>query len=175
MKLLPNLGARDAGQRGQTTVEFVIVFPMLVLFFFLMLGFGWLLKDWIIVTNATREATRCAIAASCPSGSNPSVPDAIELAIKRLQQGGVVGSDTSSVQTRLRYVERNGRSGMNEGDSLYVCVEAESRLLSLLLGSVAWIGADPVPRKLRAREEMLVEYAPTVTADEGDGTCDFSG
>jgi len=48
------------GQRGQALAEFVLVTPFLLILFFGVVDFTLALRDWIAVTNATREAARFA-------------------------------------------------------------------------------------------------------------------
>ena len=63
-------------ERGQTTAEFVIVVPFLLLLFFLMVDFGWLFKNWLVVTNTGREVARRAVS-NCRlnrCGSGPGYP-----------------------------------------------------------------------------------------------------
>ena len=87
-------------------------------------------------------------------------------------------------------MELNGRTGLNEGDSLVTCIEAQSNYISPVIPFLGFIsgGADvlPDPLPLRAREEMLIEFADPngplfvdgegdpVTITAGDGSCDFS-
>lgn len=185
MRLLPNLGARDAGQRGQTTTEFVIVFPMLILLFFLMLEFGWLLKNWIVVTNAAREATRCAIAQSCQVNGTPTDPKT--LIFSRLGSG-ITGNldvnrdgklDATDVKIDIEVVDQDGDNAPSAGDSLVVCIEAGNKPITpapVFLSA----GTLPDPLPLAAREEMLIEFglpanwSNWATMSNDGGECDFN-
>jgi len=49
------------GQRGQATVELVLLTPLLLVLLFLIFEFGRVFGSWLIVTNAAREGARFAI------------------------------------------------------------------------------------------------------------------
>jgi Flp pilus assembly protein TadG len=52
-------------QSGGSVVEFAIMLPFLVLLIFGMIEFGLLFYDQQVITNASREAARAAIAGAC--------------------------------------------------------------------------------------------------------------
>ena len=86
-----HIAGKKKSERGQVTAEFIVVLPLLLLFFFLTLDFGWQIKNWLVVTNAAREADRCAIASSCflnDSGSSEAVTPET-LVQSRLWDGGL--------------------------------------------------------------------------------------
>jgi len=185
MRLLPNARMRGAGQRGQTTAEFVIVFPMLILLFFLMLEFGWLLKNWIVVTNSAREAARCAIAQSCAIDGTPTDP--VTLIFSRLGSG-ITGNldvnrdgklDAADVDIDIEIVDNDGNSTPTAGDSLVVCIQAGNKPITpapVFLSA----GTLPDPLPLAAREEMIIEFGlpadwnDWASMSNDDGECDFS-
>ena len=189
--------SRKKRESGQVTAEFIVVLPLLLLFFFLTLDFGWQIKNWLVITNAAREADRCAIASSCFYQGD--AVDPATLAQSRIWDGGMPWDQgggggrfplAGTPNITVEYVELNGRTGLNEGDSLVTCIEAQSNYISPVIPFLGFIsgGADvlPDPLPLRAREEMLIEFAdPTgplfvdgegdpVTITAGDGSCDFS-
>jgi hypothetical protein len=197
---LMNIMSRKKRERGQVTAEFIVVLPLLLLFFFLTLDFGWQLKNWLVVTNAAREADRCAIASSCflnIDGSSQAV-DPDYLVQSRIWNGGLTW-DTGGGSGRfplaappgitIEYVDLNGDGELNAGDSVVTCIEAESNYISPVIPFLGFIsgGGDvlPDPLPLRAREEMLIEFADPqgplfvdsegepVTLVEGDGSCNF--
>lgn len=47
-------------EKGQATVEFALVLPLLILLIFGMMDFGWLFYNKIEVNNASREGARYA-------------------------------------------------------------------------------------------------------------------
>jgi Flp pilus assembly protein TadG len=175
-------------ERGIVTAEFVIIVPMLLFLFFLMVDFGWLLKNWLVVTNAARESTRCAIASSCTydfddgSGPVPVSPETIALA--RMHNSGV------STQTNLAadpvveatYVDQDLSGGINQGDTVVVCIRADNQYITPVLPFLSFIsggggnGGLPDPMPLAAREEMLVDFVePDGILEDlapGNGKCD---
>jgi Flp pilus assembly protein TadG len=52
-------------QRGQGSVELVLLAPLLVVFTFLIFEFGRVFGSWLIMTNAAREGARVAITQNC--------------------------------------------------------------------------------------------------------------
>ena len=86
-----HIAGKKKSERGQVTAEFIVVLPLLLLFFFLTLDFGWQIKNWLVVTNAAREADRCAIASSCFLNAS-GAPEAVTpetLVQSRLWDGGL--------------------------------------------------------------------------------------
>ena len=173
------MGGRD---RGVVTAEFIVVLPMLLFLFFLMVDFGWLLKNWLVVTNAARESTRCAIASSCFYDGGPVDPE--DLALARMHNSGV--SDQTNIvgepDVETFYIDHDG-NGLDHGDSFVVCIEAQNEYITpalILLSFVSGAGSGgglPNPMPLRAREEMLIEFVDPdgvlQDVDPGDGPCDF--
>ena len=52
--------AGQSNERGQSAVEFALVFPVLLLFLFLIFEFGRVFGSWLLITNAAREGARYA-------------------------------------------------------------------------------------------------------------------
>lgn len=52
-----------SGQRGGTLAETAILLPVLLLMVMAIMDAGHLIYDWVVLTNATREAARYGIAA----------------------------------------------------------------------------------------------------------------
>ena len=68
---------RQRRQRGQAIVELALVIPFLFILLFGIIDFGWALRSYVTVTNATREGARLAIV-SCNSADNvTSVKDRV--------------------------------------------------------------------------------------------------
>src|SRR6187431_2429381 len=91
-------------ERGQTTAEFVLVLPALLLFFFLMVDFGWMLKNWIVVTNTAREVARCAVVDNCSLNGTAVTPQQLALGdgteTGRLEAGLTTNLTNMAVQVR---------------------------------------------------------------------------
>jgi TadE-like protein len=171
-------------ERGQSTAEFVIILPFLLLFLFLIVDFGWLLKNYIVVTNTAREAARCGAVDRCAgvgdvdSDGTSNTPK--DLALKRIEQGlGPNIFDGASFD--IHYVDIGDASipadgQIKAGDSLVVCIKANNEYISPVipfLSMVTGVSGDtiiPDPLPLKARAEMRVEVAPA-SAETGTATC----
>ena len=61
-------------QRGADIVEFIITLPMMMIVFFVIVGFGVTMCDWAVIANASRagarEAIRDATSSSCSGNSS---------------------------------------------------------------------------------------------------------
>ena len=150
-------------QRAQSTAEFVVVFPMLLLLLFAMIEFGWMLKNFLVVTNTTREVARYAAVNRC--NHDGALLTAEGLAAQRLNAGaGIHGDD--DILFSIHYIDEDFSGDQNRGDSLIVCIESPSRHVTPLLAFSSMVGVLPNPVPLRARTEMRVEVA----YDGGDGS-----
>ena len=164
-------------ERGQTTAEFVLVLPALLLFFFLMVDFGWMLKNWIVITNTAREVARCAVVDNCSLGGT-KLTDPKQLALGngsdagRLEAG--ITSNMTGAAVQLRYIEQTGNGTAGPGDSLVVCVSGNNQYISPVIPFLSMVTGNPSalpdPLPIRAREEMLLERTPSFTLD-GQGEC----
>lgn len=61
-------------QRGQSTVELVLLMPLLLVMFFLIFEIGRLFGSWLLVTNAANEGARYG-AVQCVPGFVPNCTD----------------------------------------------------------------------------------------------------
>jgi len=52
---------RQSSQRGQSTVEVVLLAPLLMVLVFLTFEFGRVFGSWLIITNAAREGARFGV------------------------------------------------------------------------------------------------------------------
>jgi hypothetical protein len=153
-----SLGFWQRGERAQTTTEFVVVFPMLLLLFFLMLEFGWMLKNYIVVTNTVREVARCAAVDRCRYEG--TTVTARELAEHRIDDGrAIASSDAGDFKFSIHYVDEDGDTPpvQEKGDSLVVCIESPSGAVTPLRAFAAMAGIIPDPFPLKARAEMRIE------------------
>jgi hypothetical protein len=159
-------------ERGQTTAEFVVILPFLLLFLFLIVDFGWL-KNYIVLTNTAREAARCGAVDRCIiTGTTEVTPQ--QLALKRIEQG--LGSNIfDSATFDVHYISLDG-GAIEKGDSLVVCIKANNEYISPVipfLSMVTGVSGDtiiPDPLPLKARAEMRVEVAPA-SATTGTASC----
>ena len=163
-------------ERAQSTAEFVMVLPALLLFFFLMVDFGWMLKNWIVITNTAREVARCAVVDNCSLNGVSVTPQQLALGdgteVGRLQAGLTTNLTNAAVQ--VRYIENTGNNAAGPGDGLVVCVSGNNKYISPVIPFLSMVTGNPSvlpdPLPIRAREEMLLERAPTFTTD-GQGEC----
>jgi hypothetical protein len=156
MGMLPRIrgGFLHRGERAQTTTEFVVVFPMLLLLFFLMLEFGWLLKNWVVVTNGPREAARCAIANNCKVNGSPTDPET--LLLSRINAG--ITGNLTDVETDVHFIDTDLDGLPDPGESIVVCVRAGNKAITPLLVFASMANVLPDPMPLAAREEMIIEF-----------------
>jgi TadE-like protein len=177
--LPPRLASRGgqtvrSRERGQSTAEFVVVLPFILLLFFLIVDFGWLLKNWIVVTNSARESARCTVAVSCQLNGADTTPSL--LAEDRINAG--ITGNLTNVVVALEYIDADGVGGATAGDSVVVCASADNEWIGPIFGMLSWLtGSEPVPNPmpLRAREEMILERTPsyTIPLSDDSGACDF--
>jgi Flp pilus assembly protein TadG len=60
---------RHRSEKAQSLVEFALVLPVFLVLVLAIVEFGWLLRDYAILTNASREAARLGIT-KCASTSD---------------------------------------------------------------------------------------------------------
>ncbi len=60
-------------QRGQSTVEFVLLVPLLLVLFFLIFEVGRLFGSWLLITNAAREGARYGVTQSFDSSADSNI------------------------------------------------------------------------------------------------------
>ena len=66
-----------SSQKGATTVEFAIVFPLLILLLFAMVEFGLYLFNRQVITNACREGARAGIVVRPERMSNADIEQVV--------------------------------------------------------------------------------------------------
>jgi Flp pilus assembly protein TadG len=71
-----------AKQLGADIVEFIVTLPVMMILFFIVIGFGVVVTDWAVVANASRAAAREAIRNTDPT--NTAVFDAADAALASL-------------------------------------------------------------------------------------------
>ncbi len=119
-----------AGERGQSTVEFALVLPLVLLMLLSLLQVGIMLRDQLLVSAAARESAREAAVSADPAR--------IEAAGRRAAPGLSISLD----------IDR----GRSRGDSVTVKVSAKPLRVPL-------VGALVADRILRAEATMRVERA----------------
>jgi hypothetical protein len=95
---------RAAGERGQSAVELVLIFPLIALVVLAVVQAGLVVRDHVLVGHATREAVRVASVDDDPAApevgaieSSPLDPDRLEVWV------GPRGESGSRVTVQVRY------------------------------------------------------------------------
>ena len=151
---------RRKSEGGQALVEFVLLFPLVLVVILFVVEFGFALHAHITVNSAAREAARHAAVARLPS--NPPLtcdPNSIE------ERGvdssvGIVLCD----EVTVGYVEQNGDVGVfSRGDSVVVRINhiytAKTPLAQL--ASTFSFGAIPSTFQISACADARLEGAPS--------------
>jgi len=84
---------RRSGERGIAALEFVLVFPFLLMALFGVIDVSLVLCDRAVITNAAGEATRQGIVVSQPAAST------IQAAAQTYMQNGLVTGGTPTTPT----------------------------------------------------------------------------
>jgi TadE-like protein len=167
--IFSTLGDRE---RGQSAVEFVVVVPFLFLIFFLIVDFGWLFKNWIVVTSTASETARCAAVADAEL-----CPDAAGARAFALQQiiDGVGTNVLNGSSIEVKYLDVNDDGEITRGDSVLVCIAAPNKFISPVVPFLSLVSggsalSDPVV--LHASNEMRLEQTPEGATPSADDSCD---
>jgi Flp pilus assembly protein TadG len=118
-------GSRAGAERGAVALEFVLVFPFLMLVLFGIIDVSLLLCDKAVITNASREAARAGVIVRIPQ---LSVTQISNVALNYTQQNLVTGGTAT---TPTVTVDQSG--GTSPGSPLTVTVTY--RYEGLVLGS----------------------------------------
>lgn len=95
----PDRGGRS---RGQTTVEFALVLPLLLGLILLVLQVGLVVRDQILVVNASREGARTAAVDQDPAAIRASAVNSGSLDPARLDVAHTVSGDHVTVTVTYR-------------------------------------------------------------------------
>jgi hypothetical protein len=113
---------RTRRERGQALVEFAFIVPIFLILLLGIVDFGWALKSWITVTNATREGARMGAVGwalgEYPTDCNDSGADDVTV-IGRTCSALAASVDNVQVVTAT-CEERNGVPDCQTGDSVVV-------------------------------------------------------
>ena len=144
-----------------------------------MVDFGWIFKNYLVVTNTGREVARCAVVSNCRVNNANVTPEA--LAKQRIGAGlfsNVDVDDPADWYFNIHYREENGQTGLQKGDSFVVCIQADNHYIGPVMPFLAMVTGNssslPDPMPLRSRTEMRVERVNGGTYTGiplGNGTC----
>ena len=145
-------------ERAQTTAEFVVVLPLIILLLFLMIDFGWLLKNWIVVTNTAREAARCV------SVSDAKCDDLAGFVTERLKDGvlGKASAEAATLTPAPLFFDEDG-DGFDDrpGDSVKICIKAPNKYITPAPGMLDWLLGGSLPSNITGCEHMRLEIPRT--------------
>jgi Flp pilus assembly protein TadG len=129
-------------ERGQTTAEFVAVLPFMLLLFFLVVEFGWMLKNYIVVTDTASATARCAVTLCDPLGPE--------------DYGYTALADFVGAETPNHYLRNRNVCVVEEDGSVRVTVTADNHHITPILSLLGVVGF-PNPMKLTGTSVMRAE------------------
>lgn len=129
-------------ERAQTTAEFVVILPFMLLLFFLVVEFGWMLKNYIVVTDTASATARCAVTLCDPDGPEDYGYTALD---------DFVGTETADHYLRNRNV-----CVVEEDGSIFVTVTADNHHITPVLSLLGIVGF-PNPMELKGTSVMREE------------------
>lgn len=125
-----------SNQKGQSIVETALVLPIIILILTGIIDFGLLFNNYLVITNASREAARNAAVGSSD----------LEINI-------LVANMTSTLdQTKLATTIYPAESLRKKGDEVTITVEYDNMLLTPVISSII-----PNPMHLTAKTVMRME------------------
>jgi Flp pilus assembly protein TadG len=161
-------GKRSRRERGQALVEFALVVPIFLILVMGIADFGMGYKASITVTNATREGARLG-AVGWPAGSypadcksDPPATDAEKTVVRRVCNTLAVSQaalDEQVTNVSVTYVERNGLTGIQTGDSVVVSLSYRYDFITPLGAMLSTFtgGAIPANVTLSSTTDMRLE------------------
>ena len=161
---------------GQALVEFVLLFPLVLVVILFVVEFGFALHAHITVNSAAREAARHAAVARLPSF--PATPISLTCDPNSIEERGVDSSVGIVLckEVTVGYVEQNGDIGVfSRGDSVVVRIDhlyTGKTPLSELASTFSF-GAIPKTFQISACADARLEGAPSnqLILDEVFGDC----
>lgn len=166
-------------QRGQSTVELVLLMPLMLVLIFLIFEVGRLFGSWLLITNAAREGARYAavqcvptnsagLGTTCPTGTDPT--SSIGQQVQRSAQFLAVQTATActfsgntisvpSGNTSCVAVTYTADSGGNGDGVVTVRVAYQVQTLMPITGTVPFLGRINYPGSLQvtATSSMRLE------------------
>ena len=166
---------------GQALVEFALILPLLTIFLFGIIQFGFLYAGQIGLTNAAREAARYASVLQTGSTSTASANGGstyTELTTKYLQRAvpgyGSTGLVTTGAgRTAVCYLWYQNPDGASYSVRVRVQIQYRHPLFIPLVGTLVDGLDGSVDNRFRlgASEEMRVENTPLSPPDPGFAPC----
>ena len=135
-------------QRGQSTVEFALLVPLLLTMFFLIFEFGRVFVSWLLITNAAREGARYGITQTFDTSADSNIMIIASTRAKFLSvqqvacqngQGKPPAGSTSCI-----YISRSTDSSSGN-DMLGVLVTYQVQTLMPITGNIPYLGTINYP------------------------------
>ncbi len=128
--------ARLYGQKGQSIVETALILPIIILILTGIIDFGLMFNNYLVITNASREAARNAAVGATDA----------EITI-------MVSNMTSSLDgSKLSTSIYPGQALRKKGDEVIVTIKYDNALLTPVISSII-----PNPMQLEAKTIMRME------------------
>ncbi len=125
-----------AGQKGQSIVETALILPIIILILTGIIDFGLMFNNYLVITNASREAARNAAVGATDA----------EIAVM------VANMTTSLNSSKLSTTIYPGQALRKKGDEVVVTIEYDNALLTPIISSII-----PNPLHLQAKTTMRME------------------
>lgn len=125
-----------AGRKGQSAVETALILPIIVLILTGIIDFGLLFNNYLVITNASREAARNAAVGSTDVNINSLV----------------AGMTSTLDNTKLKTTIYPAEALRKKGDEVTVTIEYDYKLITPVIGAVI-----PNPVHLKTKTVMRIE------------------
>jgi Flp pilus assembly protein TadG len=142
-------------ERGQSAVEFTMLFPFILVLILIIIEFGFALHTNMRVTSSAREAARFAAVANLPSTT--CVGGSVEGRAIATSGDLLTCSDVT-----VGYVEQNAVAGYSRGDAVVVRIRHDYAPITPLgdLMSAFSFGTFPTTFAMEACADVRLEGAP---------------
>jgi Flp pilus assembly protein TadG len=146
-------------QRGQATVEFVLIVPLLMVLFFLIFEFGRVFGSWLLITNAAREGSRYGVTQTFDTSADSNIMLVASKTAKFLyvqqvacknSQGQPPAGSTSCI-----YISRSTDASTGN-DMLSVLVTYQVQTLMPITGTIPYLGKINYPGFLAVYGQALM-------------------
>jgi hypothetical protein len=145
---------RLGGDKGQSVVEFVLLFPFAMLFILFVVEFGFVLHTYIRITQATAEGARFAAVGNRPSASCSANDGTIQGRVVHMSGGTLDCADVTVRYAPALPVERGDIVGV-EANHTYVPVTGLGSIMGMLSGGS--FSSIPISACFEARLELTPE------------------
>lgn len=161
----------SANDSGQAVVEFVLLFPVVLVLLLMVVEFGFALHTYVTVNNAAAEAARYAAVGSRPNGGGACQSDPANPSVEGRAVVASAG-EVSCGDVVVTYRKIMPGSGYLRGDAVTVAITHEYLPLTPLgeLMSAMSFGSLPATLTMRACADARLERAPASQSGLVPGT-----